>query len=71
MNWDGDIKRITRLNDRDVAWLNLLAGGVRVTDLHPRSVQYAKTRMRSVRAFLGVKTTAAAIAEAMKRGIIR
>ena len=62
---------LTHLNDRDVAWLNLLACGVRVTDLHPKSVQYAKTRMWLIREFLGVETTAAAVAEAFGRGLIR
>ena len=62
---------LTHLNDRDVCWLNLLACGVRISDLHPRSVQYAKTRMRLIRKFLDVKTTAAAVVEAFAREIVK
>ena len=64
------IEPINNLNRRDVLWLGHLACGVRVEELHPRSPQYAKTRMARVRSYLGVRTTTQAVVEAMRRGII-
>ena len=61
---------ISHLNARDVRWLRSLASGVRVEELHPRSPQYAKTRMVRVRLFLGVRTTTEAVVQAIRLGIV-
>ena len=68
---NGDVRKITHLNNRDMCWIHLLACGVKPSELHPQSLQYAKNRLRAIRAFLNARTNAAAIAQAFGRGLIR
>jgi DNA-binding CsgD family transcriptional regulator len=59
-----------KLIDRDVQWLEALSHGAPQRDLY-RSEQYVKNRLRIIREIMGVQNTVQAVAEALRRGIIR
>jgi hypothetical protein len=67
-----DDKRLTHLGDRDIRWLKLLSNGVRLKDLPeiPKE-NSARNRLMLIRQFMNVRTTAQAVAEAIRRGIIK
>ena len=56
-----------RLTDRDIEWLQRLANGDSPKELGGSSV---KTRLMKIRVRLGAKTTAHAIAIALRQGAI-
>lgn len=61
---------ISRLSTRDLDWLQRLSRGARCKDLH-RSSGYVKVRLSQVREFLDARTNAHAVAEAMRKGVIK
>ena len=66
------VRRITQLTTRDRLWLTELSHGATTKELsESASWQAAKNRMQSIRHFLNVATTTQAVAEAIRRGIIR
>jgi len=68
------VKRITVLRQMDVTWLKMLADGCVLKDLAivaSISEQQVKNRLQSIRLFMGVATTTHAVANALRKGIIR
>lgn len=66
------LRRIRVLTSRDVEWLRELSEGKTFKELTgSSSEQYAKNRVQSIRAFLGTRNTVHAVAEAIRRGIIK
>lgn len=68
----GPYRMIQRLEDRDVHWLHLLSHGAIPKNLPGLASEGAiKNRLGMIRSFMNVRTTTEAVAEAMRRGIIR
>ena len=65
------VRPITELSNVDVRWLYELSQGATIKDLKGMTLQMTKNRLQSIRVFLGVKNTTQAVAEAIRRGIIR
>ena len=63
---------LQRLSERDILWLQRLSNGERIKYLNGVMREASvKNHMLKVREFLGVKTTVQAVAEAIRRGIIK
>lgn len=70
VGWDLSGARVlTRLSERDIAWLQALADGRRICQLE--GSEYAKQRLQAVRRYMQVRTTVQAVAEALRRGMIK
>ena len=62
----------TLLSTRDKLWLTELSHGLITKQLTEASSEaWAKNRLLKVRRFMGVKTTTQAVAEAIRKGIIK
>lgn len=68
------IKHLKALRPMDIEWLSMLSNGFHVKELATASnvsEQIVKNRLQSVRQFMRVETTTHAVAEALRKGIIR
>jgi hypothetical protein len=66
------IKPITELSERDKHWLEALSHGAHVKSLSDDiSEQQIKNRLQAVRQFMNVGTTTHAVAEALRKGVIK
>lgn len=65
-------RKIRCLSSRDIYWLSLLSNGAGAKNLPGvKSEQVAKNRLRIIRWHMKVETTTQAVAEALRRGIIK
>jgi DNA-binding NarL/FixJ family response regulator len=65
------VRELKALSRRDREWLTRLSHGYCVKELEGRSEQSIKNRLQSIRQFLKVKNTTEAVAESIRRGIIK
>ena len=64
--------RITELRALDIVWLQELSHGKSARELtEVKSEQLTKNRLILIRKFLGAKNTTQAVAEGIRRGIIK
>lgn len=62
---------LASLTDRDKYWLQRLADGATAKELERGSVTAVASRLMVVRRILGARTNEQAVAEAMRRGVVR
>ena len=69
-NGSGSTGPITHLAPVHILYLQALANGSRVTEVS-HSKQMGKNRLAQIREFLNCRTTTQAVAESLRRGIIK